>query len=240
MKFLAWLFVLLTLASTPYYAQQTHESWVRARVEAHTVKIQGLTGTGTGFAVEAPSGKVYIVTNRHVCELKQMWVVSPRLDPKRTWKTRILEVSEDTDLCLLEAPGYLGDGLELSGSDPEYGEGLAVIGHPAGSAKPVLSRGEFLENTKVWHPWEEITSDAELEWCSTAPERAPVITFFGSWCLKRINSYLTTIQIFPGNSGSAVVNKWGNVVGVVWGSSSSTNYGVVVPLGELQEFLSVY
>ncbi len=61
-----------------------------------------------------------------------------------------------------------------------------------------------------------------------------------SICLRQLKSILTTLGIYPGNSGSPVVNKYGNLVGVVFAGNNQTNYGYVIPLKQVREFLSIY
>lgn len=239
MKPLKYLILLILIAS-PFWAPTTHEAYMRNYIDSKTVRLVGAAGSGTGFLVKAPSGKDYILTNRHVCEIGQLWLDAPRTEEKRQVKLTQLEISEKTDLCVLAAPAYMSDGLDLASEEPEYGDGIAITGHPSGSETPVLTRGKFLQKAKVWHPWEAINNLEEYEACEAKKDRIAIITFFGGWCLKEIDSYLTTTLIYPGNSGSAAVNFWGNVVGVAWGADTRTNRAVLATLPDIKEFLEIY
>jgi hypothetical protein len=57
-------------------------------------------------------------------------------------------------------------------------------------------------------------------------------------CLEvTVGAYKTNILIRPGNSGSPVVDFWGNVVGIVF-ASDNYNWGSVVSYRDLEKFLS--
>ena len=81
------------------------------------------SGGGTGFYVEAPSGKSYIMTNRHVCEGDATVLEGPR-----DINLRIVEIAADTDLCLLEAPATRGTPLKL-GRPPRQHDRVSVVGY---------------------------------------------------------------------------------------------------------------
>lgn len=234
------LLLLLVLASSFLWTEWAHETYIRNYLDSRTFRLKGERGSGTGFLVKAPSGKDYILTNRHVCEIGQLWLDPPHGQDKRPVKLTQIEVSEKTDLCILAAPAYLSDGLDLAASEPDYDDGLAITGHPGGSRLPILSRGVFLEKVKVLHPWEEIKSLEGLQACQANPDRVVIVDWFWAFCGKMIDSYKTTVVIFGGNSGSAVVNFWGKVVGVAWGANTRTNHAVVVPLDDVKEFLEIY
>ena len=50
----------------------------------------------------------------------------------------------------------------------------------------------------------------------------------------------TFLSAFGGNSGSPVVNVWGNVVGIIFAASTETNWGILIDLFEIQNFLKKY
>ena len=93
------------------------------KVDLHNIivlnNIFGLGG-GTGFEVIAPSGKVYTLTNKHMClALNFIFEGKP---------LKILHIAEDSDLCLLEGiPGY--SGLQLSKQEPQNDDFLDIYGY---------------------------------------------------------------------------------------------------------------
>ena len=54
------------------------------------------------------------------------------------------------------------------------------------------------------------------------------------------NAYQTNMIMHPGNSGSPVVDKLGRVIGVAFAIDGRTNYGYIVNLQDLKDFLARY
>ena len=103
---------------------------------------------GTGFAVQAPSGKSYILTNAHVCIGVERPLIITFKDNRQV-PLRIVEVSKKTDLCLIEAVGNL-PALKLSDS-LEIGQNIAIVGHPA-LMDLTLSRGDLIQRMDLVLP----------------------------------------------------------------------------------------
>lgn len=239
-------------------APEMHGMYLRNAVDDKVYMIKGHMrgGGGTGFAIHAPSGQNYIVTNSHVCEgaLTQSEDKTSLLVVKDdgSWmRRRILEVSDFTDLCLLEGmPGV--EGLTL-GSEPNIGETTYVVGHP--DLRPMsISKGEVVARQDVDVFAYVLPGNPFLD--SMAPhlvrnaqcdlpknqlkEDAETNIGLVKVCYNVTKaSYMTTILIFPGNSGSPMLSWTGALQGVAF-ASDRTNWALVVSLADLTKFISRY
>lgn len=202
-----------------------------------TVKItdptNGSSG-GTGFAVQAASGATYIMSNAHVCQVEKDGYVKLQQDTL-SMRGRIVAVSEHTDLCLIQAsPKFKG--LKLA-AYYFVGEDVAVLGHPWLNPLTLAQgklRGRGIEmisycaNTKALFRTMEFGDFDRLN------------------CLRGVESLISDVPVFPGNSGSAVVNTEGAVVGVVFAGGFSMGFdgiaftSLFIPLDRVREFLSDY
>lgn len=236
--------LLLTVALTP----QAHEDYIRSSVGSNVYRIlqndSGDSGGGTGFAVKAPSGKTYILTNAHICEMyegKDTALVQShegRLIPRK-----ILERSKYTDLCLIEGLPGDNNGLSLAGGI-SAGENLMIVGHPR-LMDLTVSKGSMIQYSEIQMlkgiiGQEGLTEEA----CTAEPKNTveQVNSLFGplSICVTNLYAIQTNAVSLPGNSGSPVVNFYGNVVGVLFGGDDEVHWGLIVPLEEIQDFLSAY
>lgn len=251
---------LLTVAArTP----QMHDLYLRHKVGDKVYKVQAELrgGGGTGFQVRAPSGVDYVMTNSHVCNAVNQYDAPENKgtallvdDDGNSIRRRIVAISDETDLCLIEgAPGV--SGLSL-GNEPGKGETMTVVGHP--HLIPItLSSGDVLGKTDVKvidHvaaiidnpflamqvqvnpkcdlPKNEIIEIAIPEEIGGGKAQLCADVTYGA--------YMTSIVIYPGNSGSPMVDYWGRVVGVAFASNQSDNFGQVVSLSDIKDFLAHY
>ena len=254
---LAAVMVAVFIAVFEFPAMQ--RMYVRHNVAERVFEIKGKPngGGGTGFQVEAPSGDTYIVTNSHICEFasKDSGDANFLLVRKgEHWmKRRILEVSGESDLCLVEAWPSLS-GLKL-GDSVRVGEMVSAVGHPH-LGPTTMSSGEVVAWTDTEIPHHIMpTGDAKLdkllrvsdEPCNQ-PKNAIVkkMMYFMGFiplgeapiCIvKEHKAIQTNVVIFGGNSGSPLVDSWGNVVGVVFASDTGTNWGFAVNLKHLKLLL---
>jgi S1-C subfamily serine protease len=235
---------------------ELHGLYLRTTVGSKVYKIQGKLGGGggTGFAVKAPSGIDYIVTNSHVCEgaLSQSEDKTSLLvvNEDGAMRRKIIENSDFTDLCLLEGlPGV--EGLSV-GSEPSIGQVIAAVGHPR--LRPLsISRGEVVGRTDVQIVAYVMKSGderldavlgAEDGKCDLPKNKIEEVDH---WLFGHVklctnvtkDTIMSTVVIFPGNSGSPIVDFWGNVTGVAF-ASDGTNWALIVSNKDLKQFLRRY
>lgn len=220
-------------------APQLRKQLLMSKVAGRVVKLVGpdnMRSGGTGFVVQAASGAEYTLTNAHVCRVTNngiMYATTHMSD--RYTALRIIEVSKETDLCLLEPVPNKGS-LPLAGS-LELGEELSVIGHPLLEAL-TLSQGDITSFEPVTVV---IGVEQTEEVCGGLGGQTIVVPFFNiPVCLRSYDAARITARIFGGNSGSPVVNSYGNVVGVLFAGNDRTNFGYIIPLDAVKKFLSTY
>lgn len=193
---------------------------------------------GTGFAIIAPSGKTYTLTNRHVCGLaRNGGIMSAQTKyHERRVLLRILEISQEHDLCLLEGMPNVR-GYKLAAKPADMYEFLYTIGHPhlePNTYAAGLMRGAM-----------EIKLEAQvpLEKCSGPDLETMEISFFGltfKICIQKMGAISTSMVIYPGNSGSPVFNSRHYVVGVIFAGNDSNHFGYYVPFEMVKRLLERY
>lgn len=227
-------------------ARSLHEGYLISTIAHKSVKIMrpsNHNSGGTGFPVKSPSGATYTLTNAHVCGVAEKGIVHASIaDSDRFYSLRVIDVSTVTDLCLVEAmPGFTG--LELADS-LNIGDDVMAIGHPA-LLPTSLSRGRVtaFETVEILYAVNIKQDDCEAKGYIFKDMEGTVLeALFGvkSMCFGKIFAAATNVTVFGGNSGSPVVNFWGNVVGVVFAGNNSTNFGYLIPVEDVITFLEIY
>lgn len=221
-------------------APQIHNNYLRYEVGESTVKVLVHVngGGGTGFAMKAASGRNVIATNRHVCEAATGgWMLIQQNDGFSAWK-KILYKDNVHDLCLLEGDSRLAP-LELA-SAPDKGDIHYVVGYP-GLRPLTVSSGEYIGNSII-----DLLFNAKTrqECPGKIFELNPLQQIMYGMefaCVRSYKSYMTTAVTYPGNSGSPVVNKYGNVIAVLFaGSTEEERDNYLVPGYELERVLSKF
>lgn len=229
-----YLIILLISAALP----ALHKDLLRIHVSKNTLMVKSpkdssVQGTATAFEIKAASGRVYTVTNAHVCGLansRGQILIEEKEHSGRYIPIQILEVYQDHDLCILNGLADY-DGLSL-GSETEINDSVYAIGYPVGEALN-YAEGRVKDFTTIIMPHEGIT-------CEGIHTHMMSDDFIGSICVDEFHTISTDLVIYPGNSGSALVNNYGNVVGVIFASSNRTHWGHAVPLSELVNLLKAY
>lgn len=238
------LFIALDLGYLISKAPQLHRDYLRSAVGSSVVEVVKLDekneirGGGTGFSIQAPSGKTYIMTNAHICDMYKGDKNAVIQRPDGSFiKRPILFISGDTDLCLIEGIDGLR-GLKIA-SKVFTGEIIEIIGHP--HLMPLnVSYGDILGTDNVDVMIGVIGYDMPESECKQHKNKIlDAESFFGpvKVCVEELPAYLTTAVSMPGNSGSPVVDFSGHVVGVLFAGDNSVNWGIVVPLSDVKAFL---
>lgn len=235
--------VLTTVLAAYVLAQfpQLHRDYIRFSVASKTYYMSNEAGNhgGTGVHVKAASGKTYLITNAHVCEVGEngiIWVS----DGTRRMPKRIIESSPVTDLCLVE-PVEGVSGLSL-GSAPRVGQLVHAIGHPR-LQPTTMTTGEVVAQQEVMVMDFMIANDEDRAKCSKPKQKIfKAQSFFGEVevCVVDIQAYSTTINIIGGSSGSPMVDWKGDLVGLMFAGDEELHWGMAVVYSDIKTFLSAY
>jgi S1-C subfamily serine protease len=189
------------------------------------------TGSGgTGFYLTTANGTTLLVTNQHVCDMtEKSYVVAEQQGV--TQRVDITDIAGHTDLCVLQAPNG-ATGLTLA-SDVGGFEKVYIVGHPF--LYPVtISSGYLNERSLV-----------KVSYCNLFNTHLPKILgsfedIFEPACVKAVDSYASSARSAPGNSGSAVVNGKGEVVGVLFAGDGRGFQSRIIPLDVLTEYVNQF
>ena len=256
------IMAVISLGVLAINAPTLHKRWLRNTVGEKTYRILAVDeagrkrGGGTGFQVVGRSGVSYILTNAHVCEVFKKGEVNVELKDGRLLPRKILEISDTTDLCIVEGvPGV--EGLKVSTDGVRTGQQLTVVGFPV--LQPLsLTQGEIVGVSRVEFPYALIVPDDTPQeqidgsmiplmkeaQCKAKPKfKVATMQVWGmdmNVCMLSVMAYETTITTFPGNSGSPVVDAWGNVSGVLYAGNNFTNWGLILTVEDVRKFLAAY
>jgi len=236
-KLIRYKFAFLLILLVALFAKPLHEHILRSYVGSKVVKLKGINSGGTGFFVKGKSGKTYIMTNRHVCKVKDKssYLNASRGESVIRVRVKVIEESKKHDLCLIESFDTtvgldLADGIDKN-------ETVMAIGHP-GLEHLILSKGKFIANTII----SIITSYNvinEKECLGKLIDVNHPLAF--NVCVKEFMSSRIFLYIRPGSSGSPLVNFFGNIVGVIFAGNSEDHLkSYAVPLQYVKDFLKDY
>jgi S1-C subfamily serine protease len=159
------------------------------------------------------------MTNKHVCDprraifnefhLRAFEYSPPQFIKIAGHRRQILAIDYNHDLCILETE-MTKKPFDLSTSYT-IGEEIHLIGHPRGLPL-IVRKGRIISRGMGIYPW------------LVHRTQVPYL--------------MISSTTYPGNSGSPVLNKYGNLIGVLFaGRRGIHTEALVVPLDSVRQFL---
>jgi len=167
---------------------------------------------GSGFSINY-KGQSLVVTNKHVCNAGRRWhKYIYYKDAKGILHIgKEYLISKTHDVCIIKAK-YVKHTLSIGSSTYSQQE-IFILGHPWGN--DLVIRKGYING---------IQNKA-----------------FGWIGIRRVDVFFLNLVAYPGNSGSAIVNYWGQVVGILFaGRPGAWTETYAVPLKELIKELDKY
>lgn len=174
------------------------------------------TGSGSGVIV---SSKGYIVTNNHV--IRDASEIEVILNDDSKYKAKIVGVDPSTDLAVLKIEGDNFQPISMGDSDElKIGEWVLAVGNPF-----------------------NLTSTVTAGIVSAKARNINLLTDPTNQNIIPIESFIQTdAAVNPGNSGGALVNTKGELVGINTAIASQTGsyagYSFAIPVNLAQKVIS--
>lgn len=205
-------------------------------LKAATVKVtnsEGYSG-GTGVIFRSHSDASYILTNSHVCEVLTKGG-GKIVTSKGSYRVEKYKQAKNHDLCLVVVVANLRINTHLASQGLSFGDYVQIAGHPY--LNPItISPGSY-SGTK------NIELLVGMEACTPEEMSNPDLELLCHWfggipIIKTFESGMTSALIAPGNSGSAVFNGNGKIVGLAFaGTGRGLSHSFIVPLAHIKTFL---
>lgn len=169
----------------------------------------------TGFSIDTDGKVSYILTNQHVCSMHSAAIYTLTLQSGEKVKATFVRVDDFADICLLKTP-YAILPLHLSQSNAGQGERVISIGNPDG-VYPIVVEGQVSGYFNI-HMKTDAEDDNQFD--------------------VNFRSQIMSTPIYPGASGSPVMNTKGEVVGIVFAVRGEKEHiSFMVPISEVWRFI---
>lgn len=186
-------------------------------------------GHGTAFNVRLLDRTVSL-TVAHVCE----YIAKSHIAP-----IRILAILPEEDLCLIQSLKPEAPYLDLSKKSLSKDEEIMALGYPTDyDSVPSFGYLSHVQETAI------ARQPGDGGECAPYESLEVIGSFLGlieiKACVHRYLTQATNVIIFPGNSGSPVVDRTGDLVGIMSAGNGQTNFGHMLSIEDIKEFLAAY
>lgn len=226
--------IVLTLLLDIILLSNIHADETKAKgaLRKTTVMVNGLSCSGSGSFVHGQTGKVYLLTNAHVCNCARYKgrLYATRDNGELIVATQV-KLDWGSDLCAAEVKGSRG-ALDLA---PQLLPLSTVYtrGYPGG--RLTESMGTVRGNVE----WDFDIPIQDMGYCPKGSLKELSLNGNFTGCRLHFVSTLTSLYARPGSSGSPVVNIEGRLVGVLSSFMPEGEYDAgMVSFSALQQFMS--
>lgn len=171
--------------------------------------------SATGFSIAATDVVSFILTNKHVCDMGPNANYTLTLQSGGKVSATFIRIDPFADICLLKANGIIPP-LTLAKQNASQGDRVMTIGAPDG-AYPLMGDG-MVSGYYNTHMKNDIDEDGSFE--------------------VHFRSQVMSAPVYPGSSGSPVLDVNGEVVGIVFAVRNEKEHiAFIVPVSEVWRFL---